>query len=232
MRCLRSITEAGTISAVRSSAGASRAWKPMRTVRAAKRAAVTPADDPAAARRRRGALPRGEALDQPLDRPAECEAGAGEGEERVSMEPLSAANGRGTVGSAAMPDVDRDRRRGRRHDGRLGARGGGRRGDAARAGRARLRRDAGAARASSCRRTTPSSCPCGGRASRCTCALADAGASSASTATRRSGRCSWPGTRASSPRLAAAPVAGEHARRRRRRRGGAGPGAAGWPAVS
>ncbi len=179
----------------------------MRTVRAAKRKAVTPAT--IQRRRDDGAVPSplgkrwiSHSIGQPSAKPAPARG------RTISMEPLSARTQRDC---RLPPDARRrrDRGRGRRHDGRLGARGGGRRGDAARAGRARLRRDVeepGPRPAAGPRRARA---PVAGEHRDVHAPARRRRASSASTATRRSGRCSWPGTRASCPGLAAAPVAGE-----------------------
>ena len=104
MRWLQVDAEAGTTSAVSSSAGASPAWKPILTVSAANSAAVTAATIHAAPRRGLGALPAREALDHPLDRPAEREAGAGKGKDGLHVARYRRNRG-WTVGSARMPDV-------------------------------------------------------------------------------------------------------------------------------
>src|SRR6185437_3118543 len=103
MRWRRSITEAGTISAVRSSAGASRAWKPMRTVTAAKRSAVTPAT--IQRRRDDGAVPSPLGKRWIATRSAtRARSRRLRGEGRTPWGPYRRER-RGTVGSRRMPDV-------------------------------------------------------------------------------------------------------------------------------
>ena len=137
MRWRRSMTEAGTISAVRSSAGARRAWKPILTVTAANSAAVTAAT--IHRRRLEGAVPSGfgkrwisHSIGQPSAKPAPARGRTN------SMWLVIGAIRRGTVG--CPPRAGRDRDRGRRHrdHGRLVPRRGGCGGDAARARRARI----------------------------------------------------------------------------------------------